>query len=153
MDDYLAVYEFTGTGELAPADPIEWRCGEDCPVGFEAAGLINDDAISAEFFQETGTGRVLVHLSIFGVATPVLCSTRASFVRFARDWLAPLTKLNRPQAIDDLRQSIIDTKEAFEEVGFSLAEISAELAKAQPAKAASTPLVETTATSQAVPGN
>jgi hypothetical protein len=117
----LPVDEFLDSGELKPSAPVEWRHGQDCPVGFRAVGSIGDammgDTVAAEVFQEAGTGRALVYLGVCGVTAAILCLTRVNFLRFTRDWLEPLAGLNQTEEIGVLTETLDQFREFLEEAG------------------------------------
>ena len=137
----VAVDEFTDIGELVPADPVEWRDGEDAPAGFELVGKIGQfETVDVEVFLETG-GRVLVHGGVCGVPIAVMCASRARFLKFAREWLGPLARLNRSNAGDEFKESL---SESLAEISKTLAAVAAELVRAR-----SAPRVEPTAPGQA----
>ena len=95
-------YEFTDAGGLIPwaRDPLEWPDNILEVQGWEPAAFVGGalgDSVTAEIYSHPDTGRTLVEVEAYGVAVAILCRTRGAFLRFTRDWLLPLTKLNPPE--------------------------------------------------------
>jgi hypothetical protein len=98
----VGAYEFTDAGGLIPwaRNLLEWPDNILEVQGWEPAAFIGGalgDSVTAEISSHPDTGRTLVELEVYGVATTILCRTSGAFLRFTRDWLRPLMELNPPE--------------------------------------------------------
>jgi hypothetical protein len=78
-------YEFTDAGGLIPwtRDPLEWPENILELEGWEPAGLLGyslGDPVVAEIYPHIATEQSLIELTVYGLATTILCRTRLRFL-------------------------------------------------------------------------
>ena len=117
--------EFTDDDNRSALDPIPWPTSQDevneftdpgvlTPYqeflnydGFELARSLGDameDHVAAEVFRRNASDTTLIRVTVLAVPAWIVCRTRSAYLRFVRDWIGRLVKLNREDAFRDAQE-------------------------------------------------